>query len=138
MTMQVFTHNGTQVFVSSDGVSFILLNGYGGGLRFGMSDSLQDEDGHDDGIQRQFKATSQGAESNIPVRHIPGDAGQALVKSLCPLGHSGHGFIRAVYHGGRTVTAQGIFSSNMGAEIGGGSPQGFDFTFSQQEPETEE
>lgn len=134
---EVFSHCGTQVFVSADGSSFTPIGGYSGGLRFGMSESLVQDPGSDDGVQRQLKGESQGAESSVAVRHISGDAGQAIVKGLCPIDNEGRGFMRAVYPGGRTVTAEGIFHSRVHNPIEAGPVQGFEFTFSQQEPETE-
>jgi len=135
---EVYTHKGTEVFVSALHGSFVQLKGYSGGLQFGMSDSLGDLDGYDDGIGRQIKETSQGAESSISVRRIPGDGGQDLVRSLCSIDDEGRGFMRAVYPDGRTLTAEGIFHSRNENPVEGGSVQGFTFTFSQQEPETED
>jgi len=134
---EIYTHKCTEVFVSSDGVSFVRLVGYSGGLQFGMSDSLGELDGHDDGISRQIKESSQGVESSISVRRVVGDAGAAVVKDLCPIDDEGRGFMRAVYPDGRTLTAEGIFHSRNENPVDGGVAQGFTFSFSQQEPETE-
>ncbi len=132
-----FTHAGTQVFVSGDGVSFIPLLGYAGGLQFGMSEELADRQGFDDGIARQRKVGSQGASSEIAVRRIDGDAGQALVRSLTPLTADGRGYMRAEYPDGRVLTAEGLFHSLTENTIDAGEYVGFTFTFSQQEPEVE-
>ena len=134
----VYGHRGTEVFVSSDGVNFARLVGYSGGLQFGMTDSLGQLDGFDDGIERQIKETSAGAESSISVRRVAVDAGAAIVKTLCPLDNEGHGFMRAVYPDGRTLTAEGIFHSRNENPVEGGSVQGFTFSFSQQEPTQED
>lgn len=134
----VYGHRGTEVFVSDDGVTFARLVGYSGGLQFGMTDSLGDLDGDDDGITRGIKETSTGAESSIAVRRVAGDAGAAIVKALCPIGDEGHGSMRAVYPDGRTLTAEGIFHSRNENPVEGGSVQGFTFSFSQQEPTQED
>ena len=133
----VYTHGGTDVFLSADGASFVQLKGYSGGLQFGMSDSLGELQGFDDGITRQIKESSQGAQSSISVRRIVNDAGQALARTLCGVASEGRGFMRAVYPGGRTITAEGIFHSLNENPVDAGVVQGFEFTFSQQEPETE-
>ena len=135
---QLYTHCGTEVFVSSDCVSFTRLVGYSGGLQFGMTDSLGQLDGFDDGIERGIKETSTGAESSIAVRRVVGDAGADIVKTLCPIDNEGHGFMRAVYADGRTLTAEGIFHSRNENPVDGGSVQGFTFSFSQQEPTQED
>lgn len=135
---RVYTHRCTEVFVSSDGVSFSRLVGYSGGLQFGMTDSLGALDNTDDGITRQIKETSAGAESSIAVRRADGDAGAAIVKALCPINEDGYGFMRAVYPDGRTLTAEGIFHSRNENSVDGGSVQGFTFSFSQQEPTQED
>lgn len=134
----VYGHRGTEVFVSSDGVTFTRLVGYSGGLQFGMTESLGQLDGFDDGITRGIKETSAGAESSIAVRRVVGDAGAAIVKTLCPIDNEGHGFMRAVYADDRTLTASGIFHSRNENPVDGGSVQGFTFSFSQQEPTQED
>ena len=131
----IYTHGGTEVFLSADGSSFVQLKGYSGGLQFGMSDTLGDLPGYDDGISRRIKESSQGAQSSISVRRIVDDAGQALARTLC--GADGRGLMRAVYPGGRTITAEGIFHSLNENPVDAGVVQGFEFSFSQQEPETE-
>lgn len=134
----VYSHRGTEVFVSSDGVTFTRLVGYSGGLQFGMTESIGSLDVYDDGITRGIKETSTGAESIIAVRRVVGDAGAAIVKTLCPIGNEGHGFMRAVYPDGRTLTAEGIFYSRNENPVDGGPVQGFTFSFSQQEPTQED
>ena len=134
----VYGHRGTEVFVSSNGVTFTRLVGYSGGLQFGMTESLGQLDGFDDGIERGIKETSAGAESSIAVRRVVGDAGAAIVNTLCPIDNEGHGFMRAVYADGRTLTASGIFHSRNENPVDGGSVQGFTFSFSQQEPTQED
>ena len=133
----IYTHGGTDVFLSADGSTFVQLKGYSGGLQFGMADSLGDLPGYDDGIARQIKETSQGAQSSVSVRRIVDDAGQALARTLCGVANEGRGFMRAVYPGGRTITAEGIFHSLNENPVDAGVVQGFEFTFSQQEPEVE-
>lgn len=135
---EVYGHRGTEVFVSSDGVIFTRLVGYSGGLQFGMTESLGELPGFDDGITRSIKATSAGAESAVSVRRVVGDAGAAIVKTLCPLDNEGHGFMRAVYPDDRTLTASGIFHSRNENPVDGGAVQGFTFSFSQQEPTQED
>jgi hypothetical protein len=135
---EIYTHCGTLVYVSRDAYSFVQLGGYSGGLQFGMSDSLVDLNENDDGIIRKIKATTQGVESNIAVRRIIGDEGQGLVRQLCPINDEGHGFMRAVYPDGRTLTAEGIFHSRNENPVDGGQAQGFTFSFSQQEPTIED
>ena len=134
---QLYTHGGTDVFLSANGSTFVQLKGYSGGLQFGMSDSLGELPGFDDGITRQIKESSQGAQSSISVRRIVDDAGQALARTLCGVSSDGRGFMRATYPGGRTITAEGIFHSLNENPVDAGVVQGFEFTFSQQEPETE-
>ena len=133
----IYTHGGTDVFLSANGSTFVQLKGYSGGLQFGMSDSLGELQGFDDGITRQIKESRQGAQSSISVRRIVSDTGQALVRTLCGAASEGRGFMRAVYPGGRMITAEGIFHSLNENPVDAGVVQGFEFTFSQQEPEIE-
>ena len=135
---EIYTHCGTLVYVSRDGYSFVQLNGYSGGLQFGMSDSLSDLNEDDDGIIRRIKTTAQGIESAISVRRIVGDDGQDLVRQLCPIDDEGHGFMRAVYPDGRTLTAFGLFHSRNENPVEGGQAQGFTFSFAQQEATIED
>ena len=135
---EIYTHCGTLVYVSIDGYSFVQLNGYSGGLQFGMSDSLSDLNEDDDGIIRRIKTTAQGIESAISVRRIVGDDGQDLVRQLCPIDDEGHGFMRAVYPDGRTLIAFGLFHSRNENPVEGGQAQGFTFSFAQQEATIED
>ena len=135
---QLYTHCGTIVSVADAYGAFVPLVGYSGGLQFGMSDSLETLPGYADGITRQIKGNAQGASSSIAVRRVDGDAGQALVKSLCDLSNDGFGFMRAEYPDGRTLTAYGIFHSMNENPVDGGEVQGFTFSFDQEQPTIED
>ena len=131
----MLTNTGVTVYVRRNGGSWILLKGYVGGLTLGMVSENIVRDGDDDGITRYLKGGSNGSQSQISVRLIASDAGEALIREMCEFDDNGLGGVRIDYPQGLSLAADGLFQGLIENVVDPDTYQGFAVSFTQNEVE---
>lgn len=131
------TTNLIKVYISDRIGSWVLLNGYAGGLNLGVTVETVQREGDSDGMTRFFKGNRAGAQSQIAVYTIEGDPGQELARFLAGDDSDGFGSIKIELPQGGSIAAEGLFHGVTRNPFDPDNYQGFLFNFTQNEPESE-